>query len=341
MQGCFYYLSIKRTVSNLTSFAAGARRRDGDFRPRLRRVRRVFVARHAMESLPSPRGRRRREVTLHDSGAHRGGGVRDRAGAGRHEDRAVTGGGTDVLHGVKVLGHHHHLHDVLGGDVGDVLLEVHHALPQAVDDRLPLTRDTGTRQVLGLRVRLCRLDDHDLLSLGAVLRGDAGALRGVDLVHRRLHLVIGRDVGDERLDDGVAELGHGLLEHVLDLDGDLFLGGEDVVQVDPGHRRADDVEDVGSDLLPGIGELVEGVVHAGGLAEDHVLGGHDDCDEDVVLGLGLDGDVEGLDAGGERARHVLAEARNHPVATRIGELLELASLLDDLDGALGDACPAH
>ena len=107
------------------------------------------------------------------------------------------------------------------------------------------------------------------------------------------------------------------------------------------HRRADDAEDVGSDLLPGVGELVEGVVHAGGLAEDHVLGRHDDCDEDVVLGLGLDGDVEGLDAGGERARHVLAEARNHPVATRIGELLELASLLNNLDGALGDACPAN
>mmetsp|Transcript_79 Transcript_79/g.373 ORF Transcript_79/g.373 Transcript_79/m.373 type:complete len:224 (+) Transcript_79:111-782(+) len=202
------------------------------------------------------------DVTLHDPAANRLCGIRDRARAGGHEDGAVTRGGTDVLHGIEVLGHHHHLHHVLGGDVRDVLLEVHHALPEAVDDRLPLARDTRTRQVLGLRVRLRRLDHHDLLSLGAVLRGDAGSLRRVDLVHRRLHLVVGRDVGDEGLDDGVPELGHGLLEHVLDLDGDLFLGGEHVVEVDARDGGPDDVEDVGSDLLPGVGEFVKGVVHA-------------------------------------------------------------------------------
>ena len=54
---------------------------------------RLVVTVTLSRSLPgaAPKAARRREVTPHDSGAHRGGGVRDRAGAGRHEDRAVTG----------------------------------------------------------------------------------------------------------------------------------------------------------------------------------------------------------------------------------------------------------
>ena len=44
------------------------------------------------------------------------------------------------------------------------------------------------------------------------------------------------------------------------------------------------------------------------VGDHHVLSGDDDGDENVVLGLGLDGDVEGLDAGGQRARDLVAEA---------------------------------
>ena len=47
----------------------------------------------------------------------------------------------------------------------------------SVDDRLALARDTGACEILRLGDHLGRLDDHDLLRLGAILRGGAGAAR--------------------------------------------------------------------------------------------------------------------------------------------------------------------
>ena len=200
-----------------------------------------------------------------------------------------------ILHGVEVLRHHHHLHDILARDVVQLLLEVHHGLAESVDDRLALARDTGA---CGFRlgVRLGRLDDHDLLRLGAILRGDA--LRCAALISFiALFTFWSARCPSEGLNDGVAELGHRLLQHVLDLGRDFLLGGEHVVEDDSGHGGAHHVEDVRTDLLARVREPVEGSVPTVIVGDHHVLSGDDDGDENVVLGLGLDGDVEGLDAG--------------------------------------------
>merc|ERR1712216_231152 len=91
-----------------------------------------------------------RGVPLHDAHSDGRGGVGDGAGSRGHEDGGVVAVRAHVLHGVKVLRHHHHLHDILRVDVADVLLEVHHGLAQAVDDGLALARDACTRQKLRL-----------------------------------------------------------------------------------------------------------------------------------------------------------------------------------------------
>eukprot|EP00962_Isochrysis_galbana_P055493 scaffold27268_cov110-Isochrysis_galbana.AAC.1 len=54
------------------------------------------------------------------------------------------------------------------------------------------------------------------------------------------HLPVGVDVCDWGGEDGVAERGHGLGQLRLDCHRDLVLGGEDVVQLYFGNRRAHD-----------------------------------------------------------------------------------------------------
>merc|ERR1712216_973695 len=54
-----------------------------------------------------------RGVPLHDAPSDGRGGVGDGAGSRGHEDGGVVAVRAHVLHGVKVLRHHHHLHDIL------------------------------------------------------------------------------------------------------------------------------------------------------------------------------------------------------------------------------------
>ena len=54
---------------------------------------------------------------------------------------------------------------------------------------------------LALRLGLGLLHHQNFLRLAARVGGDLFALRGVDVVHRRLHLGVGDDVGDQHIDD--------------------------------------------------------------------------------------------------------------------------------------------
>ena len=59
-------------------------------------------------------------------------------------------------------------------------------------------------------------DDENLVGFAAGRGGDLLALRGVDVVHGGLDLGVGDDVGDQNVDDLVAEGGHVGVELLLD-----------------------------------------------------------------------------------------------------------------------------
>ena len=117
------------------------------------------------------------------------------------------------------------------------------------------------------------------------------------------------------------------------LDGlrDLLLGCEDVVQLDLGHRRAHHVKHIRLDLLLGVGEAVVRVLDRLLVFVDLVLHGHTDQHEDVILGLGLAGDLHLLEPHRHRGGGELTEARNHNVQAWLRNLGELSKLLDKRD----------
>ena len=136
----------------------------------------------------------------------------------------------------------------------------------------------------------------------SILRGQAQPLRLVDVVHRTLDFLVGVDVSDGRGEDGVAEGAHRRGELALDVLRDLLLGREDIVQIDLGHRRAHDIEHIRLDLLLGVGEAVVRILDGLLVVVDLVLHGHADQHEDVILGLGLAGDLHLLEAHRHLAR---------------------------------------
>mmetsp|Transcript_12282 Transcript_12282/g.24366 ORF Transcript_12282/g.24366 Transcript_12282/m.24366 type:complete len:205 (-) Transcript_12282:8-622(-) len=198
-----------------------------------------------------------------------------------HEDCV----GPDVPEQVKVLRKQEEVHDVFGAGALDVRLEVVDALLEAIDDGLPLPRDSGSAQVPCLGLSLGGLDHADLVSVGLVHGGLLEALGGVDLVHGGLHALVGGEVGDETLHDLVAVLVHDLAQLQLDLVGDVLLALKGPVELHLGDGRPNHVEDVGADLLGGVGEAVEGIINL--LGEDAVLNRDSHLDENVVLRLGL------------------------------------------------------
>ena len=138
------------------------------------------------------------------------------------------------------------------------------------------------------------LHHQDLLRLAAGVGGDLLALRGVDVVHRRLHFRVRHDVGDQHVDDLVAEARHVGVELLLHGSGDAGLAGEHLVERHAGHMAENDLLDIGLDLLHRVGELVEGVVDL--FRANAVLHRNRNGDEDVVLGLGLHGQRDLIDA---------------------------------------------
>lgn len=114
------------------------------------------------------------------------------------------------------------------------------------------------------------------------------------------------------------------------LDGlrDLLLGGEDVVQLDLGHRRAHNVKHIRLDLLFGVCEAIVRILDGLLVLVDLVLHGHLNHHEDVILGLGLAGDLHLLEPHRDRGGGELTEARNHDVQAWPRNLRELSKLLD-------------
>ncbi len=83
---------------------------------------------------------------------------------------------------------------------------------QALDNGLTLAGDAVALQGLRLGFGLGLLHLENLVGFAASLGRDLLALRGVDVVHGRLDLGVGNDIGDERAQNVVAEGVHHFVE---------------------------------------------------------------------------------------------------------------------------------
>mmetsp|Transcript_24740 Transcript_24740/g.52736 ORF Transcript_24740/g.52736 Transcript_24740/m.52736 type:complete len:247 (-) Transcript_24740:248-988(-) len=209
---------------------------------------------------------------------------------------------------VEVLAQEQNVHHVLRLRPPHLLAKFRHGRLQPLHDGLPLPSHAQSGQVPGLRLRLGVLHLADLVGLRLVGRRLLQAPRGVDLVHRRLDLRVGGEVGHEGVHNAVPVILHDgleLLQHGL---SDVVLGLERLVQLHAGDGGPDDVVHVRLDLAGGAREAVPRVV--GGLGHHLVLHGHADLDEDVVLSFRLAEDIELLDAEGEAADDRLQRPEN-------------------------------
>jgi hypothetical protein len=110
-----------------------------------------------------------------------------------------------------------------------------------------------------------------------------------------------------------------------------------LVEVELGNVTTDGVVNVRFDLIARVLEGVEGLFD--GLGENLVLNAELDGDEDVVLGLGLNVDIDFEETHGELTSNLIT-ARNEAVETGMGSLVELTARFDDTDFGLFNSSAA-
>ena len=157
-------------------------------------------------------------------------------------------GDADFAHGVKVLRHQDHGHDVLRGRAFDGGFEFLDRCLQAFDDGLTLAGGAFALQRLRLGFCFGLLHLEDFVGFATGLRRDLLALRGVDVVHGGFYFGVGNDVSDQRAQNVVAEGVHHFVEIFFDGAGDLLHLLEGFVEGERGHVAEDGVEDVALDL---------------------------------------------------------------------------------------------
>jgi len=117
-----------------------------------------------------------------------------------------------------------------GGGSGDGFAEVLDGGAEAVDDGLTLGGDALALEGFGLGFGFGLFYFEDFVGFAAGLRCNLCALGGVDVVHGVFDFDVGDDVGDESVEDVVAEVGHGGVELGFDGDGDTGLLLEGLVE---------------------------------------------------------------------------------------------------------------
>ena len=225
------------------------------------------------------------------------------------------------LQRVEVLRHHHQLHHVARRRSVHHLLELLDGDLQSLDDRLALIGDALALQRLALRLGLGLLHHQNLLRLAARVGRHLFALRRVDVVHRRLDLGVGNNVGHQHIHNLEAEGGHVCVQLLLHRRGNRRLRGKDLIQRHTGHMAQNHLLHVRFDLRRGVGQLIKGVVDL--LRTHTILHGNRNGHEDVVLGLGLHGQRNLVDPQAHGARDGVEE-RNLPVQARISDPQKLS-----------------
>ncbi len=207
------------------------------------------------------------------------------------------------------------MHHFLGAGVAESFLKILDRSSQALDDGAALIGYALPLQGLAFRLGLGLFDDQYFFSLAARRRGDLFALRRIDVIHRRLDLGVGDNVGHEDVDDFEAERRHVDIEFMLDGGGYARLAGEDFVERHPRHMAQHDLFDIGFDLRLGIGQLVIGFVD---FFRPHPrLHRNRNGDEDVVSRLGLHGQRHLVDAQTHASLKLVDEGK-FPVQSSLG-----------------------
>lgn len=259
-------------------------------------------------------------------------------GCAGNEDRRGAGLGTNVGHSLKPLIHHQHTHDRIFRRARIGVLQIGHRLGQTFDDFQALQGNAFTFELVGVALGFRLLDAQRFLGFALGAGGFAIALCGVDLVHRFLHLCVRVDLGDEGLDDGVAEVAHVLSEFAVDGFGNGALAVEHFIQVLGGHLRTHHIEDEGFDLRFRARELVNGIGFTA--VDDVVLHRHGHAHRDLVFRDRVDGDDVLQHLQVENLTHCVNE-RNLEVEAGAGGFAVLAEALDDLDRLVGDLEEGH
>mmetsp|Transcript_40102 Transcript_40102/g.74770 ORF Transcript_40102/g.74770 Transcript_40102/m.74770 type:complete len:260 (-) Transcript_40102:196-975(-) len=199
-----------------------------------------------------------------------------------HSARAVVG--SDVAESLKVLRDQQELGNLLSGQLlpgamGD-------RIPEAIDDCAALPGDTFSLELRRIGRRFCGFHHLDLLGLRCHLRCVTEALLLVDLVHRRDHLRVWGDFRDEGLVDEETKVGHLRAELLLNGIRDVVLLFKCFIESHLRDEGADDVRDVGLNLLVHVIQFVHRqlcVFRHHGLLHCNLA-----VHEDVVFGLGGD-----------------------------------------------------
>ena len=108
--------------------------------------------------------------------------VSDSTWSMRDEDRRGLGWGPNLLHGVEVLGHQNHVHDILWRGPRNILRESKNTVSQPIHYSLALSCDTQTGQVLGFCITallICSIFSASAFTVAANL-----SLAAVSLIDR-------------------------------------------------------------------------------------------------------------------------------------------------------------
>src|SRR4029077_15379165 len=232
----------------------------------------------------------------------------------------------DVFQRIEVLRHQHELHHVLRSRTRNGFREVFHRIFQPRDDRFPLIRDAFSLQAFRFGSCSRLLHQQHLIRLRPRDGRFPFPLRGVDVVHRGLHLLVGHDVGDQDFHDGVAVLLHRGVQVVSQIVRNVRLVQKGIIQFHFRNVAQNYVVHHGFDLLHRVGQFVERGFDCVG--NHFVLDRDGYLNEDVVLGFRLYLHVELLDLHAQPANHSL-EIRRLPIQTRASNARKFSQPLHD------------
>ena len=94
--------------------------------------------------------------------------------------------------------------------------------------------------------------DENLFGFASRVCGDLFALCGIDIVHGRLHLGIGNNIGHQHIDDFIAKAGHIGIQLLLHGGGNPRLAGKHLVESHARNMSEDDLLDIRLNLFLGV-----------------------------------------------------------------------------------------
>ena len=212
----------------------------------------------------------------------------------------------DFLQRVEILSHQHQLHYILRCRTRHRFRKILHRIFQPGNNCFPLVRDAFPLQPLRFRLGLRLFYQQQFIRLRPRYRRFPFALRGVNVIHRRLHFLVRHDVRNQHLDDRIAILLHRRIQVVAQVARDVRLIQERVVQLHFRHVPQHHVVDHRFDLLHRVRQFIERGLYS--FRNHFVLNRNRNLHENVILRFRLDLHFELL--------HLHAHALHHRFQVR-------------------------